>query len=757
MRNNLFRSVPSGTRDFRIWSNDGESVQFGWKHIEAQFIRDLQREKNGTICDTDLKRQSVWPDKWSIMNVAHAKAPFTDKTIYEMVVNLAEGLGCLDIVKNAKVDYQKEAQARADPTLKLEKIVQLLKSNIKTNTPIDFQQTCLVLEYTVATHSMFLARLMNSNWKLTLQNIDDEEIRMKEILQYFYNWKYTNAANLPEKEENGNTHFLSCLTYQNIRIGAAGFFHYARAVLQEGSGPRFVPASHSNQSSLEAEFCSSRARNHDTVTKYGTGIAARNFSKQATTLKNNRCYLEDDVGNEETAEYSPNHLMTFLRLREKQLYKMLSEGVKLRSDRKVSPVVNLFPVEFSETVYFPEDERYEHGRSASSQIALSILTGIYFKKHFSVLLFDEGELQTYATEFREYAKMAEGTKYKEWFVTLIELDQIEDEAFDKTCQKMVGDIYDCLEGTLRVRKSNMKGSSFHLGLLRYLQKEKFQGLMSGLPKKLQERAPLCFVAQLFSRLLLKKWIPEFYRGVAAGAEEGKNPHNGGPKPFIDLTAPNARTKEVNRIFGWAIHSLRKRVGNELKNLQKRKSERTCQTSNEKKKELVFVFLTDMTMLEHEILGDKEYLTQFYDAAFMLRNNGFLTLVRPKYAKFGLRVMIEIAESFNEERLLSIGNNPIDRAKTEVRENKDLQRHFLACCKDVEYFTEQTKLEVLSELLVKACNARFGTITDRFCSETIGRGGTACRDTGFRQKLKVAAAKREKKKSDDGSKEDKDDS
>jgi hypothetical protein len=139
---------------------------------------------------------------------------------------------------------------------------------------------------------------------------------------------------------------------------------------------------------------------------------------------------------------------------------------------------------------------------------------------------------------------------------------------------------------------------------------------------------------------------------------------------------------------------------------------------------------------------------------MLRNNGFLPLVRPKYAKFGLRVMTEIAESFNDERLVSIGNNPIEWAKAEVKENKAIQHHFLACCKDIEYLTVETKLQVLSELLEKACNARFGAVSDRFCSETIGRGGTACRDTGFRQKLKVAAASRKKKNSDDGTKKDK---
>jgi hypothetical protein len=78
----------------------------------------------------------------------------------------------------------------------------------------------------------------------------------------------------------------------------------------------------------------------------------------------------------------------------------------------------------------------------------------------------------------------------------------------------------------------------------YLQNDRFQGLVSGLPKELQQRAPLCFLAQLFSRLLLKKWIPEFYRGVVAGAKDGKDSQRKS-KTFIDYTTQNARSKEVN--------------------------------------------------------------------------------------------------------------------------------------------------------------------------------------------------------------------
>jgi hypothetical protein len=79
-----------------------------------------------------------------------------------------------------------------------------------------------------------------------------------------------------------------------------------------------------------------------------------------------------------------------------------------------------------------------------------------------------------------------------------------------------------------------------------------------------------------------------------------------------------RSKEVNRIFGWAIHSLMKRIQNEVKELNESNSQRM----NGDDKEAAIIFLTDMRVFEHEILGNDYYLKHFYNPADMLRNDAF---------------------------------------------------------------------------------------------------------------------------------------
>ena len=80
MRNSLYRSQESGTKNFR--RKDG--VNFGWDQIFDIYKRDEEGCKQGLARRTDMTQQSAKLDHWSVMNVSLAKAPFKEKTINEM-------------------------------------------------------------------------------------------------------------------------------------------------------------------------------------------------------------------------------------------------------------------------------------------------------------------------------------------------------------------------------------------------------------------------------------------------------------------------------------------------------------------------------------------------------------------------------------------------------------------------------------------------------------------------------------------------
>ncbi len=87
MRNALHNSNVHGARNF---TNAGATMT--WKVCEETYARD--RKRSSPI--TSLTKAAIMPDSWNKMNVSTAKAPFTRKTITEMMSELACDLGCSD-------------------------------------------------------------------------------------------------------------------------------------------------------------------------------------------------------------------------------------------------------------------------------------------------------------------------------------------------------------------------------------------------------------------------------------------------------------------------------------------------------------------------------------------------------------------------------------------------------------------------------------------------------------------------------------
>jgi len=87
LRNSLLRS--DGTNNY-YGSRDGAS--FTWSVIEEAY----KHSHLHWVPNTDLTRVAVFPDSWSKINVTAANAPFTLKTMSEMMTNLAWDLGCVE-------------------------------------------------------------------------------------------------------------------------------------------------------------------------------------------------------------------------------------------------------------------------------------------------------------------------------------------------------------------------------------------------------------------------------------------------------------------------------------------------------------------------------------------------------------------------------------------------------------------------------------------------------------------------------------
>jgi len=235
MRNALLRS--DGTNNCYV-SKDGAPIT--WSVIEEAYKLDHLRQ----VPNTDLTRAAVFPDSWSKMNVTAAKAPFTFKTITEMMTNLAWDLGCVDdFVFNKKLVDNCDIHLHH---LSILKNANQLHGNNMTSAQL------ATIEYCMHVGIIFNETLMNKELYLCADNIEKKERLLHQSLKYFEDWKH-------ETDSSGNSKFfISMITYSDLQICVCGFLAYAHMVLNMGLA--FVPMLHSNTSILKALFSQVRSK-----------------------------------------------------------------------------------------------------------------------------------------------------------------------------------------------------------------------------------------------------------------------------------------------------------------------------------------------------------------------------------------------------------------------------------------------------------------------------------------------------------------
>ena len=99
LRNNLFRSQPNMARDLKLHGR-----QFGWKEVRDIYLRGQKYYHKTGIWRTNLKKEAISLDGFTLMNITYAKSVFSEKTIcYHMLYLLKE----LNIDKEIDQDHNK--------------------------------------------------------------------------------------------------------------------------------------------------------------------------------------------------------------------------------------------------------------------------------------------------------------------------------------------------------------------------------------------------------------------------------------------------------------------------------------------------------------------------------------------------------------------------------------------------------------------------------------------------------------------------
>jgi hypothetical protein len=729
------------------------------------YERDEARVREGTTPDSALSKQAVELDKFTVMNSPLSKAPFQENSLKEMSTYVGQELGCLEEMMSAKRNFKSSTE-------KFLTYLTIMKRHDKPSTVAAIKRAMQTLEYAIHVHVLFIDGLMNKTKNITLANIDEQEKVMKESLEYFQEWyeeqeMFKNGSNEADsrgtqsvnassvsttrspsnasseskidlddeehsssqksrkkKEAPWKRHFLADQTYLNIRIGVVGFFSYARAVLNLPNGPKYIPVLHSNQSSLEALFSWIRFMGRDTVSRFGAGVAARNAINTVNyqhVLHNNKMYDRDEVGLEK------EDLLT-----EQQV----GGNLKRRRDVHLGWLLNRPPEtpesteEPNETIFPPSKVRTD---TVFGAFVLDILEGRSLGyKHFSSFLLSD-------TVFKEFAQMTVDTKSEDWSGTLCRgMTEENEDQFDNCCHYVLNDLWDCLDRSVAAGKSSVN-SSYHFHVLSYMQGPTFQKIIESMPQGMKERHGSCFVCLTLSRLLLQSWIPE-------ALEEIRNNLSSPPEeaaPASGLVDRTVRSKEVNRFFGWAIHSMVKRYKKKLIGGK----DGTRSVDEDTVRAQLYFLQRELRVFEHEILNNPTYLKEFYYPADRINNNGFLTLVHPKYISLGLDVMNLIADELNGKTIDERGNEAVKTAKTNVKNRiKDgVQSTFLDLCSGFDELTTNEKLEIFHGIVDKTMNARIGYEIRRYRSRRIQRGGDAENSTSFRTDIKVKSEKKKLKK------------
>jgi len=236
-----------------------------------------------------LMKAAVFPDGWNKMNVSAAKAPFLFETIAEMMMNATLELECADDI------YMNDVSESDIPTIYKSRLADLMAYSQKHGNTIVATKLCTI-EYCMHVAIIFNETLLNCKVCFNSSNIAKHEMNLQDSLKYFEDWKKCCDS------ENKNENFLPQITYNNLQMTVCGFMAYTWLVLlhvdEKACQKMYVPALHSNMSTLESWFLLVPSMHKDNTRDYGTTVSTRNAASGIQTIKGqrNKSYCASDVG-----------------------------------------------------------------------------------------------------------------------------------------------------------------------------------------------------------------------------------------------------------------------------------------------------------------------------------------------------------------------------------------------------------------------------------------------------------------------------
>ena len=155
------------------------------------------------------------------MNAIYAKQPFTSKTISEVFNHIST-------MFNVKLPYNNEYQSEWH---KFNDFIERLSSSEISYVDSQLEGQLALLKYQVAIFGIFVERLLNKRWKLTSNNLQEEQQILYEIIGFFRNW---NSANEETNKKNkvsksiGEKICIAKKTNYNLISLVYGFLGYAK-------------------------------------------------------------------------------------------------------------------------------------------------------------------------------------------------------------------------------------------------------------------------------------------------------------------------------------------------------------------------------------------------------------------------------------------------------------------------------------------------------------------------------------------------
>lgn len=298
---------------------------------------------------------------------------------------------------------------------------------------------------------------LNSKVMITRDNIDAYEKMIKTFVGDFYDQWYENIDPGAVRKDRLK-HFISSITYKNLRLSMRGFFEYCRLALFKASNPTdFVLVSHSNSSSIESVFSLARSQNRDTPQGFCTSIAVQSSTEAIAVVKtfDKPAYASEDI-----PDMDVRNNLDLLSRRDAERDQILSSFLKARLEIQARAALNSQEVEnvFEGIVV--------SNLSPGCQRLFCILVDNAKRElgtggFLSLLLLDE-------KDFVATAKAAIFTVNESWYKSLYSLERENERKFNSACLCFLSRLFQNLyEASTFNRKHAL--SSYHHRLYKMMK------------------------------------------------------------------------------------------------------------------------------------------------------------------------------------------------------------------------------------------------------------------------------------------------